>query len=112
MVLFEVTSTKLGEIKSFDQELICEQIEQQVRLHKLIVTQKTTLVTKKGSFHWHFKRESEKGVLEITYWPKHGSLTLEVANNRKAEWNIRVAEQLATSFAQQFQGTLHKNKKP
>lgn len=37
-----------------------------------------------GSIHWHYKREKQKGTLELTLFPAHGRLWAKVAEGRKA----------------------------
>jgi hypothetical protein len=39
-----------------------------------------------GSIHWHYKRERQKGTLELTLFPAHRRLWAKVAEGRKAAW--------------------------
>jgi len=39
-----------------------------------------------GSIHWHYKREKQKGTLELTLFPAHQRLWAKVAEGRKAAW--------------------------
>jgi len=36
--------------------------------------------------HWHYKREKQKGTLELTLFPAHRRLWAKVAEGRKAPW--------------------------
>jgi hypothetical protein len=39
-----------------------------------------------GSIHWHYKREKQKGTLELTLFPANRWLWAKVAEGRKAPW--------------------------
>jgi|SRR5580700_4352747 hypothetical protein len=39
-----------------------------------------------GCIHWHFKREKQKGTLELTLFPHDRRLWEKVADGRKAAW--------------------------
>ncbi|QHE51037.1 hypothetical protein [Pontibacillus sp. HMF3514] len=104
MLMYEITDSKLKNIKPLDEELVCEEIEQTFDQYGLTMTHRTTLSTKKGCYHWHFKKGKEKGVLEITYWPKKHQLLLEIHENRRAPWNEKAIESLANDFCKQFGG--------
>jgi hypothetical protein len=39
-----------------------------------------------GSVHWHYKREKQKGTLELTLFPASRRLWAKVAKGRKAPW--------------------------
>jgi len=104
MLTYEITDSKLKNVKPLDEELVCEQIEQTFDQYGLTMTQRTTLSTKKGCYHWHFKKGKEKGVLEITYWPKNHQLLLEIHKNRRAPWNEKAIVSLADNFCNQFGG--------
>lgn len=104
MLTYQVVSPKLHEIKPLDEEQVCEEIDRIAVDFELDLTQRTTLSSKKGSYHWHFKKGKEKGVLEITYWPKKSELRLDLHDNRQAEWNLAVIQPLAEAYAVLFGG--------
>ncbi len=104
MITYEILENNLGSVKPMDEQFICDEIEELIERFALTITQRTTLSTKKGCYHWHTKKERQKGVLEITYWPKHGRLWLEIADNRKAEWNIELIAELAEELAERYGG--------
>ncbi|UFT99753.1 hypothetical protein KO561_01900 [Radiobacillus kanasensis] len=81
-----------------------EEMEHVIQSFQLIISSKTTLLSKKGSYHWHLKKDGEKGVLEITYWPSKSKLLVEIARNRMADWNVSIIEEMTEAFANTFQG--------
>ncbi|WP_181350418.1 hypothetical protein [Thalassobacillus sp. CUG 92003] len=109
MLTYEIEQSNLHQVKPLDHELICEEIEQLTTEAGLTMSQRTTLSSKKGSYHWHFKKGKEKGVLEITYWPKHHRLWLDIHDNRRAPWNIEAIKELAVVFTHHFGGTVVTN---
>lgn len=106
MLTYRVMSERLNEIKPLDEEMVCAEIERIATGFALTVTERTTLSTKKGSYHWHFKKGQEKGVLEITYWPKRGEVLIEIHDNRRTEWNMAMIEPMAKAYADYFDGTI------
>ncbi|TCP18627.1 hypothetical protein EV207_1706 [Scopulibacillus darangshiensis] len=104
MLTYGIVDSKLDKVKPLDEELVCEKIEDTVRGFGLTMAQKTTLSTKKGCSHWHFKKGKEKGVLEVTYWPKRHALWLDIHDNRRVDWNVAVIGDLAAAFAGYFGG--------
>jgi len=57
----------------------------------LVLQMKTSLKKYPGCTHWHFKRPTEQGVLEVTWWPGNSEkrpprLWLSVHGNREAAW--------------------------
>lgn len=108
MLTYEIIDSNLDKVKLLDEELVCKKIEEMAKGQGLTMTQRTTLSTKKGSYHWHFKKGKEKGVLEVTYWPKRNTLWFDIHENRKVDWNIAVIGPLAESFAEIFGGRVEK----
>ena len=47
---------------------------------------KSSLKKYPGSIHWHFKRGSQAGVLEITLWPQRRWLWFSLREGRRAAW--------------------------
>ncbi|QDP39094.1 hypothetical protein [Radiobacillus deserti] len=101
---YEIVNSRLEHVRPLDEEIVVEEIEQVIRKYHLILSSKTTLLSKKGSYHWHIKKEGEKGVLEITYWPMQSRLWLEIARNRRADWNVSMIEAVAKEMAHTFHG--------
>ena len=52
----------------------------------LTFTSKGTLISYPGSTHWHFKKDRQKGTLEITWWESKHRLWFKVAENRTGNW--------------------------
>ncbi|MFG6115894.1 hypothetical protein ACGTN9_11935 [Halobacillus sp. MO56] len=104
LITYEIIDSKLHKVKLLDQDVVSEEIEAIVSDFDLIISEKTTLSTKKGSVHWHIKKQDETGVLEITYWPKKSRLWIDIHNNRRKEWNLGVIEPMANRFSQEFGG--------
>ena len=45
-----------------------------------------TLKAYPGSRHWHLRRGSERGTLEVTWWPAQRRLWFKVAAGRTGAW--------------------------
>ena len=104
MLTFDIISPQLAPDRLQDEELAVEAIEDVIREFELDVAQRTTLSTMRGSTHYHLKMGAEKGVLEITFWPKKAQLTVAIHENRRAPWNERMIEPLAWALAERFAG--------
>jgi hypothetical protein len=53
---------------SVETEAVIRIVEQVCASHDLTCTLKGTLVSYRGSVHWHFKRGRQTGTLEVTWW--------------------------------------------
>lgn len=104
MIIYELIQTKLNHVKRLDQEKVCEEVEETALLFGLHFSKRMTLCTKKGSYHWHLKKAKEKGVLEVTYWPRKEQFSLEIHQNRKANWNEELIETMSVYFSENFGG--------
>jgi hypothetical protein len=80
--------------------ILIEQIEHYAELEGLDVGKRMTLRTFPGSIHWHLRRPSIKGVLELTYWPGRRRLWFAVHSNRQAKWIAPTIERLRTCLEQ------------
>jgi len=54
--------------------------------HGLTCTLKGTLAGYPGCVHWHFRKGTQKGLLEITWWESKRRLWFKVAGNRTGDW--------------------------
>ncbi|MGZ9165785.1 MAG: hypothetical protein ACXW4U_11475 [Anaerolineales bacterium] len=54
--------------------------------HDLTCTLKGTLAGYPGCVHWHFRKGTQKGLLEITWWEGKRRLWFKVAGNRTGDW--------------------------
>jgi hypothetical protein len=52
----------------------------------LQIGMKSTLAKFPGSTHWHFKRASERGTLEITVFPRDRRIWASIQDGRRAAW--------------------------
>lgn len=64
-------------IKSIEK--ICAQ-------HELILAMKGSLAAYPGCIHWHYKREKQKGTLELTLFARDRRVWAKVQDGRKAPW--------------------------
>lgn len=103
MVTFEIRHSALLPLLNSDE--ITAVIEDVIGIYGLTVMQRTTLSSYKGSIHYHLKSGSQRGVLEITYWPAKTRLWLDIHDNRQAEWNVSIIGPFAQSLAERLQGT-------
>jgi hypothetical protein len=103
IITYEVMESKLTYVK-LDEELIIQDIEEIIAEYNLTISMKTTLSTMKGSYHYHLKFGTLKGLLEVTYWPKQKRLWVDIHENRRAEWNEKMIKPLTERLAQQFGG--------
>jgi hypothetical protein len=53
-----------------------------------------------GAIHWHIRRPSAKGTLELTYWPSAERLWFAIHANRRAEWIAPAIEDLMARMMQ------------
>ena len=61
-------------------------VEKVYQAEGLTATSKNSLASFPESVHWHFKREGEKEVLELTLWPTKRRLWASVHANRVGSW--------------------------
>ncbi|MEO0636314.1 MAG: hypothetical protein AAFY73_06660 [Pseudomonadota bacterium] len=90
-----------------DEWAVVEAVESACYQSDLHLQMKTGLKKYPGCTHWHFKRSSETGILEVTWWPKPtGSdtrrLWLSVHGNRKAGWISEVMPRLKSMIEQRL----------
>ncbi len=75
-------------------------VESCCRRAGLIQGMKTTLANHPGSTHWHYKRASQSGTLEITVWPSERRVWMTVQDGRRAEWITEMLPVLAAELEQ------------
>ena len=71
---------------SLEAEAVIRIVEQVCASNDLTCGRKGTLVSYPGSIHWHFRRISDKGTLEITWWESENRLWFKVADGRVGKW--------------------------
>jgi len=70
IITYEITNSIISDVNLFEEDLILNEIEGIIKEFNLIINQKTTLSTMKGSKHYHLKLGKLPGLLELTYWPQ------------------------------------------
>ncbi len=73
----------------------------------LCLSIKTSLKKYPGCTHWHFKRPSQRGVLEVTWWPgdadiRPARLWLSVHGNRQSDWISELMPRLGSHMEDQL----------
>ena len=71
---------------SCDFKRVERTVERLCRARGLLMALKGSLSQYPGSIHWHFKKERQKGTLEITLYPTKSRLWSKVQAGRKAQW--------------------------
>lgn len=61
-------------------------VEKNCSDHHLLCTLKGTLAKYPDCIHWHFRKDEQRGTLEITWWEKEHRLWVKVADNRAGTW--------------------------
>ena len=52
----------------------------------LLVTMKASLAKYPGCTHWHLKRATDPGTLEVTLWPQETRLWASIQDGRTGPW--------------------------
>jgi hypothetical protein len=61
-------------------------IESECLAQGLVIGMKGTLASFPGSTHWHFRRQGERGTLEITLFPRGRRIWAQIQDGRRADW--------------------------
>jgi hypothetical protein len=67
-------------------EIVIEVVEEACIENNLTCALKGTLVGYPGCVHWHYRKDKQKGTLEITWWEVENRLWFKVAKGRIGEW--------------------------
>lgn len=67
----------------------------------LVPSLKSSLAKYPGCVHWHFRREREKGTLEITFWPEH-RFWFKMQAGRTGNWMKEIVPQIKTEIEMQI----------
>jgi hypothetical protein len=65
---------------------LIEAVEKNCSDYDLTCTLKSTLAKYPECIHWHFRKDKQRGILEITWWEKENRLWFKVADNRAGTW--------------------------
>lgn len=68
------------------REIVIGVVEETCIENNLSCTLKGTLVNYPGCVHWHYRKDKQKGTLEITWWEVENRLWFKVAKSRMGEW--------------------------
>ncbi|HKY53682.1 MAG TPA: hypothetical protein VJM08_05210 [Anaerolineales bacterium] len=88
-------------------DVVVKVVEQICAAHHLTCALKGTLASYPGCIHWHFKQDSHKGTLEITWWERENRLWFKVAKGRIGEW----IDVLLPKLKKQIESSLKKDPK-
>jgi hypothetical protein len=83
---YSMVEVQLQISESIKTDSLVQVVERVCGDNGLTCTLKGTLVSYPGSIHWHFKKEMQKGTLEITWWESKHRLWFKVAENRIGTW--------------------------
>jgi hypothetical protein len=83
---FRVIETEFAMPKDCDVKCVEGTVERVCRARGLIMALKGSLSQYPGSIHWHFKKDRQKGTLELTLYPAKSRLWSKVQAGRKALW--------------------------
>lgn len=93
---------RIAEEARFQNEQVLEIVEKIIGRFELDIKQKTTLSAYPGCVHYHVKPGKLAGVMEITYWPKERRLWVDIHDNRRAEWNVRMMPLFVEALEEAF----------
>lgn len=85
-----------------DDEAIQRAVERACSSARLRCTLKDTLRAYPGCVHWHFKNGTQRGTLEITYWPQQTRAWFSIQAGRSATWIDDVLPAIHKSLAEQL----------
>jgi hypothetical protein len=71
---------------NISSEIVIEVVEQSCIVNNLTCALKGTLVNYPGCVHWHYRKDKQKGTLEITWWEVENRLWFKVAKGRIGDW--------------------------
>ena len=69
-----------------NKDALIRYVEEICTANNLTCTLKGTVKKYPGSIHWHFKKDKQNGILEITWWETEHRLWFKVADNRVSKW--------------------------
>jgi hypothetical protein len=81
-----VIETEFEIPKGCDVKCVERTVERLCRTRGLFIALKGSLSQYPGSIHWHFKKDRQKGTLELTLYPAKSRLWSTVQAGRTALW--------------------------
>lgn len=102
-----MTEININSPAIIDAEVVITTVERTSAEEALHITMKSALKKFPGCTHWHFKRQDERGILEVTWWPadhrkRTPRLWLSIHNNRKADWMLEAIPRLREKIEAQL----------
>jgi hypothetical protein len=87
---------------SGDIRMVAETILRTCKSRGLAASVKTSLKSYPGSVHWHFKKRTGRGVVEVTFWAAKRRLWINVHSNRTGSWTAEEMRGLKADLEKQF----------
>ena len=84
------------------EDVLIRCVEEICVADNLTCSLKGTLAKYPESIHWHFKKDKQKGILEVTWWKAKQRLWFKVADNRTGEWINESLSKLKKEIEQQL----------
>jgi hypothetical protein len=78
-------------------------VERICRSRGLQTQVKKPAASHRGSTHWHFKKGTEKGTLEVTYWPQERRLWVSVHANRSSGWTSKESAEVKSALESELE---------
>jgi len=79
-------------------------IERICAAHGLHAAMKGKLATYPGSIHWHYKKSTGKGTLELTLLPSKRRIWAAIHTNRQAPWIEEVLHKVRADIERALKG--------
>lgn len=103
----EMTDIDIKLPVTLDANAVVAIVEETCTNETLQITMKSTLKKYPGCVHWHLKKHDERGILEVTWWPrmqekKPSRLWLSVHGNRSADWILQLMPRMKTLIEEQM----------
>jgi hypothetical protein len=89
-----VIETEFAMPERCDPKRVERTVERLCRTRGLLMALKSSLSQYPGSIHWHFKKERQKGTLELTLYPATSRLWSKVQAGRNAQWIVETLPDL------------------
>jgi len=89
---------------SVDHRRVERIVEQTCKARGLEMTMKTSLVSYPGSAHWHFKKGTARGTIEVTFWRDGKRLWISVHSNRAGSWTAGEMHELKSDLEKRLNG--------
>jgi hypothetical protein len=70
--------------------------------HDLFPALKCSLAKYPGCVHWHFKRQREKGTIEMTFWPAGRRFWFKMQAGRTGVWMKKIVPLMKTEIETQI----------